>query len=832
MNDKLGTMIKGNYHQVLFIFAAFLVMVLVSYFYVNNIVHNDMSSLAKASAERAETAVEAAFSQMDTSFAVVCQSTQELLDLGADNAEILKHLRVYSEIYNSDMPDFLRLSGCVDGVFIDASGWIPPEDFDMYSRPWYIGAMAEPGEHYISNPYASARGNGKSISISRTLRRNGEICGVLLMELSFNQLSKTIVEQRISGEGYGVLLNEDFEFVVYPDERMIGRNMSEAVGFEQIYANLRMQKPVYNQNFYDTENTSNIAFFQQAQNGWYIGIITPTVSYYESIYSFMMTICVLGLVLMCTSVYILISSYLEKLHSEEENASKSSFLARMSHEIRTPMNAIIGMTGIAQKTRDINKIQECLTKVSDAADHLLGVINDILDISKIESGKLELSSTDFLVSHMIDRVTNVTLFKVQKNQQKFVVKVEDDVPKAIVADMQRLSQVITNLLSNSNKFTPEGGTISLFIKCSSKSASSCTLRIEVKDTGIGISDEQKKRLFRSFEQADNSTSRKFGGTGLGLAISKNIVEMMGGEIWIESELGKGTSFIFTIKAGIGISDYINSFGNLDWAKLKIAVVDPREDVMRYFTGIAATLDCKFQYILDGFDALKKISERNRPDLLFVDYNMRGLDGIQVAREIREKDLADSIVLMSIPPDIVKARETDDKYFDDYLKKPLIPTEIIDCIYRYMQKNTQTAGEDAADIQDEEEDITFVGKHILIVEDVDINREIITALLEPTEIEIDLAENGQEALDMFIAGHEKYDMIFMDLQMPVMDGLTATQRIRLLPISRAETIPIVAMTANVFSEDIEKCIQAGMNDHVGKPVDIGEVLDKMKRYLYA
>jgi len=383
----------------------------------------------------------------------------------------------------------------------------------------------------------------------------------------------------------------------------------------------------------------------------------------------------------------------------QASKAKGNFLANMSHEMRTPMNAIIGMTAIGKNSDDINKKDYAFEKIENASTHLLGVINDILDMSKIEANKLELFPVTYCFEKMIQKIVDVISFRTDEKKQELVIAIDEKIPRFLTGDDQHLAQVISNLLSNAVKFTPESGRISLSAKLLEEKDGLCALQIEVSDSGIGISEEQQSRLFSSFEQADSGTSRKYGGTGLGLAISKSIVEMMEGRIWIESELGKGSTFFFTVKA-----QKANDIG-----------VDPDE----------------------------KEEESN-----------------QQAEKLK---------------------------FENYT--------------------------------------------ILLAEDIEINREIVITILEPTALKIDCAENGREAVNKFRDSPNKYDLILMDLQMPEMDGYEATIQIRKIEqgITR-KPVPIVAMTANVFMEDIEKCLSIGMNDHVGKPLDINELLKKLRKYL--
>jgi len=385
---------------------------------------------------------------------------------------------------------------------------------------------------------------------------------------------------------------------------------------------------------------------------------------------------------------------LEKAQSASR--AKSEFLSNMSHEMRTPMNAIIGMTMIGKSASDIEKKDYAFDKIENASTHLLGVINDILDMSKIEAGKFELSFVEFNIEKLMQKVINVINFRVDEKHQRLTVNLDPRIPGNLNGDDQRLAQVITNLLTNAVKFTPENGSIHLNARFLYEEKGLCTIQIDVKDTGIGISPEQQSRLFSSFEQAETSTSRKFGGTGLGLAICKHIVGLMGGKIWLESEPGLGSTFSFTVLLKRGKNEDSDDFRNAD--------------------------------------------------------------------------------------------------------------------------NT------------EGQQVSFRGRRILMAEDVDINREIVQSLLEPTEIAIDCAENGVEAVRMFGENPEAYDLILMDLQMPEMDGYEATRQIRAMEEGRPKKVPIIAMTANVFKEDIEKCLQVGMNAHIGKPIDFNEVMEKLTLYL--
>ena len=514
--------------------------------------------------------------------------------------------------------------------------------------------------------------------------------------------------------------------------------------------------------------------------------------------------------------------------AESASRAKSDFLSNMSHEMRTPMNAIIGMISIAKSSSDIEKKEYCIGKIEDASTHLLGVINDILDMSKIEANKFELSYEEFNFEKMLQKVVNVNNFRVDEKHQEFSVHIDRDVPKMLISDDQRITQVITNLLSNAVKFTPEYGKIQLDAHLVGEEDGICTIQIEVTDTGIGISQEQQSKLFGSFVQAESSTSRKFGGTGLGLAISKRIVEMTGGRIWIESELGKGSTFFFTTLARRGTGAQTKLLGpDVNWNNVRVLVIDDSRDIREYFGEIMQQFGIGFDVAASGEEALELIERNGDYDIYFVDWKMPGMDGIEVTRRIRASSKEKSVVIMiSAMEWTVIEDDAKSAGVDKFLPKPLFPSSIADCISVCLSAGNLPV----AEAQVVEEEGCFEGHCILLAEDVEINREIVIALLEPTLLTIDCAENGVEALRMFMDDPDKYGMIFMDVQMPEMDGYEATRSIRALDIPQAKKIPIVAMTANVFREDIEKCLASGMNDHVGKPLDFEEVMNKLRNYL--
>jgi CheY-like chemotaxis protein len=495
------------------------------------------------------------------------------------------------------------------------------------------------------------------------------------------------------------------------------------------------------------------------------------------------------------------------------------------------MNAIIGMTLIGKSASEQERKNYAFEKIEAASNHLLGVINDILDMSKIEANKLELSYAEFDFEKMLQRVVNVVNFRVEERKQSLTVYIDKDIPRALFCDDQRLAQVLANLLSNAVKFTPEQGHIRLAARLAEEKNGVYTILFEVSDTGIGISEAQQTQLFLPFQQAESGISRKFGGTGLGLAISKRIVEMMDGRIWIESELGKGSTFCFSIKARRGEKDVPYSLGaGAIWRDTRILVVDGIAETREHFVKTVQEFGAFCEAAASGEESLALIERGGSYDMYFVDWQLPGMSGVELAREIRVYG-DDKCIVLIMPAMIQDMSEAEAKRagVDKFLSRPLFPSDIFNCINEYLNLDGALAKSSTGE-QDEVYD--FAGRRILLAEDVEINREIVLALLEPTGLNIRCAENGARAVELFREDPELYDIIFMDIQMPEMDGYEATETIRALDTPRAKTIPIIAMTANVFREDVEKCLSAGMNDHVGKPLNFDEVLRKLGEYLGA
>ncbi len=517
----------------------------------------------------------------------------------------------------------------------------------------------------------------------------------------------------------------------------------------------------------------------------------------------------------------------------QASQAKGNFLSKMSHEIRTPLNAIIGYMSIAQDSGDnLDKIMHCIDNGEVAARHLLQIINDILDMSSIESGKLKIACEDFDLKKEITDITTIFYQNAKAKGVRFETQIDRLAHEWVKGDQLRLNQVLMNLLSNAVKFTPENGVVKLVLQQldPDNGDNKVYIKFTVSDTGIGMSKEYMTRLFQPFEQEQADTARRYGGSGLGLSITKNLVEMMGGTVEVDSRQNEGTTFTVTMHFGQSDNNTEVVHECADYSHVRALVVDDEKDEGTYVKAMLRRCGVKSDSVTSGEAAIKRLKSRSdgdyKYDLCILDWCMPDMNGVEVASCIR-KEFGDKLpIIIATAYDISEfEEEAKAAGVDRIISKPLFQSTLFNLLVSAFGKYDPQAGS-----TDKTETIDMSGVHVILAEDNDMNMEIAVTILEKAGIKVDQAVNGREAVELFTKAPENtYDMILMDVQMPVMNGYEATQAIRHSNHPEAETIPIIAMTANAFAEDVAEALAGGMNAHIAKPVNYEKMFTILKKF---
>ncbi len=683
----------------------------------------------------------------------------------------------------------------------------------------------------------------------------GEQCTALVAGLPVDYISDTLSLNAIDGMVYSYIIRRDGSFVIrsgvaaqdnYFEQMYVTFNElggTDADMYVTALKNAIEQGEDYSAVLQIGKDRRHIHSTKLAYSEWNLVVVMPYGSLNEEISDLSSQWISLALgssgLILAVLLLVFVKYFrmtkqqmieLEQARKEavHANRAKSEFLSNMSHDIRTPMNAIVGMTAIATANlNDIQQVRNCLRKIALSGKHLLGLINDVLDMSKIESGKLTLNMDQISLREVMDSIVSIVQPQVRSKHQQFDVFIHDISAENVCCDSVRLNQVLLNILGNAVKFTPEGGEIhvAMYEEPSDRGPEFIRIHMRIRDTGIGMTPEYKERIFDSFSREDSARVRKTEGSGLGMAITKYIIDAMGGTIEVESEPGKGTEFHVVLdleQATVQEVDMVLP----DWNML---VVDDDKQLCESTVESLRSIGVKADWSLDAEKALEKVEERHRRgddyQIILLDWKLPGMDGITAAREIRRL-YGDDVPILLISAYDWSEIETEARSagITGFISKPLFKSTLFYGLRQYM-------GEAGAPLEKEEAEIDLSGRRVLLAEDNELNWEIASELLSERGLELEWAENGQVCLEMFQAQQPGYyDAVLMDLRMPIMTGYQATEAIRGLEREDAKTIPIIAMTADAFAEDIQKCLDYGMNAHVAKPIDVREVARQLLKFM--
>lgn len=707
-----------------------------------------------------------------------------------------------------------------------------PDDYDPRMRPWYQAAIAA-GDSTFTEPYFDIATNVETITVVTPVLKDGKLQGVVGADFSTETLAKVLNQTDLGGLGYVFLVNRTGDIMGHPNRALVSSSLADVYGAQIPKIDESIQEVTNNQS-------SEILHFIQipSENGaeWYLGVSINSAKAYAGLRGFRMSaaiaalaatllmICVLGFVVHRMLVKPLLAA---RRAADAASAAKSEFLASMSHEIRTPMNGVLGMAEVLSNT-DLDKHQKELASIIvSSGGALMTVINDILDFSKLEVGKLRLTPQSFNLRQMVYDVTTMMQARALEKDLELVVRYAPNLPEGVIADDSRLRQVLGNLIGNAVKFTEHGYV--LVDVSGERVGDNLNLNVSVTDTGIGIANDQIEKIFGKFEQADASHTRRFGGTGLGLAICKNIVELMGGEIGTQSELGRGARFWFTVS--LPADDKVKAMPavkNDIFDGARILAVDDNTVNQRVIQELMNGWKLRSTVVDNSqgaMDALaRSAAENDSYHVILMDYQMPNEDGVSLTRRIQsDPRFADIPVIMLSSVDTAPHTEIEDVKFAASLAKPIRPSQLMDLLSRVLLDGANSALKATAEVMRTKSASPEKPKlhdddriRLVVAEDNVVNQLVVKNMIDATKYDIALAENGALAVEMF-KKHMPL-LVLMDISMPVMDGLEATRQIRRFEAERnLPRTPIVAVTAHVLEEDQDRCRLAGMDGFIAKPL---------------
>ncbi|MDR2943179.1 MAG: response regulator [Treponema sp.] len=816
----VGKALRRNYRELIFVFAAFALMAMVGYFFIGRILRNRLLTGAGDMLYTAEANIRAGLSEAETTLINSYYVVESMVELNASRQDILDYLTITTDWmrrWDQGLLGYYGIYGFINNEFYDSMGFNVSNDYIPHRQLWFQTAIRSGRNVAYTAPYEDVRTGNTIISAVRNIDiKNGEIAGILSIDINISWLMEYMGALKLSPSGYGMLLNRGMMLITHPDNKFAG-SLLEDLGksYAEVSRTLRSGGEVFARRITDTNGDSAIVFIRQIFNGWYVCVITPYSEFYRDLNVSATILILLGISLSLSLCFILLRFYAAKMHADEDNRSKSSFLASMSHEIRTPMNAITGMAELLLRGELSDEARGYARDIKQAGNNLVSIINDILDFSKIEAGKLEIIPVKYMLASLVNDSVNIIRMRIGEKPLRFFTNIEGTIPNNLIGDEVRMRQIFLNLLSNAVKYSDKGH-IGLSIMAQKREDKQIWLKIIVADTGKGIKKGDQEKLFGEFVQVDVRKNRGIEGTGLGLAITKRLCLLMGGDITVESEYGRGSAFTAVIPQGI---DSPEPFAIVEEPEKKKVLIFERRTV--YAQAICWSLeDMKVPYTL--VKTPEDFSSAIYREEWFYVFSGYGLyDKVKLFLE-----QPDSAFYGGKKPHIALMMEWGTEGYIPNVRFMPIPVQSLS-IANVLNGKTDSKGysESSGIIR-----FTFPSARLLVVDDIATNLKVAEGLLTPYMTTVDTCLSGRRAIEMVKINN--YDIVFMDHMMPEMDGIEATSAIRAWEKESKlrKHVPIIALTANAVVGMREMFIQNGLDDFLAKPIDVSKLDEILNHWI--
>jgi len=815
--------LRHNYRELIFVFAAFALMAMVGYFFIGHILRKRLLTGAEEMLYTAEANIRAGLSEAETALINSYYVIESMEELNASKQDILEYLTLTTEWMRrreQGLLDYYGIYGFINGEFYDSMGFNASSDYIPQKQLWYQTAIRSGRNIAYTTPYEDARTGDIIISAVRNIDiKKGDISGILSVDINIKWLEEYVSSLKLAASGYSMLLNRGMTIVTHPDITLVGSRLEDlGKSYDETAKILRSHEEVFAKRITDINGSSAIIFIRHIFNGWYVCVITPYFEFYRDLYISAVILLLLGIVLSLSLCFILLRFSLAKIRADEDNKSKSSFLASMSHEIRTPMNAITGMAELLLRIDLSEEARSYARDIKHAGNNLVSLINDILDFSKIEAGRLEINQAKYLLASLINDSVNIIRMRIGEKPLRFFTNIDSNIPNSLIGDEVRMRQILLNLLSNAVKYS-EKGYIGLSITIQKRDDKQVWLKISVSDTGRGIKKEDLEKLFGEFVQVDTRKNKGIEGTGLGLAITRQLCLLMGGDISVESEYDKGSVFTAVIPQ---IIDSPEPFAAVEDPEKKKVLIYERRDI--YAQAVCWSLkNMKVPHtIVTNQDDFTDALRRENWFYIFSGYGL--YNKIKPAMEESA-----SLPGWKKPPLALMVEWGTEEYIPNvrFLSIPVQSLSIA---------NTLNGIEDSKGYAESIGVIrfSFPSARLLVVDDIATNLKVAEGLLAPYGTTVDTCLLGRQAIEM--AKKNNYDIILMDHMMPEMDGIEATAIIRAWEEEEQKKdpchrqTPIVALTANAVVGMRETFLQCGFNDFIAKPIDVSKLDEILNRWI--